>query len=108
MSVERSYFFFLFIYFYFQIMTVLTHYEPGDDSNVSQRTLGPLPKLTRAIDFDQRKVIKYLDERMNVREPKSASTSWGRPQVGFKVGFKSCGLTHHEFVIFYFACCGHN
>ncbi|XP_072022633.1 transient receptor potential protein-like [Amphiura filiformis] len=40
-----------------EIMTVLTHYEPTDDTpNVDQRTLGPLPKLARAIDFDQRKV----------------------------------------------------
>ena len=24
----------------------------------------------------------------------------------FKVGLKSCGGTHHEFVLFYLACCG--
>ena len=45
-----------------------------------------------------------------VREPKSASTSWGRRQFGRKFTLqgwhKSCGATHHEFVIFYLACYG--
>ena len=43
-------------------MTVLTHYEPGDNTTTTDhRTLGPLPKLTRAIDFDQRKVNIFQD-----------------------------------------------
>ena len=46
-------------------MTVLTHYEP-DQSTDQRGGHGPLPKLARAIDFNQRKVMFDEENTRNI------------------------------------------